>query len=124
MTASGLEQIIRAADGATAFMLLMQALQAWQPLMTQLLMMLAWSHRGLREMELLQLLPTLNHATLRAFKDMILDEMLMPVFGVKAPAAPCLFYRSFSLALIQSPYFWASVVLVEIFAVFGAPVTP
>ena len=90
MTASGLEQIIRAADGATAFVLLMQALQAWQPLMTQLLMMLAWSHRGLREMELLQLLPTLNHATLRAFKDMILDEMLMPVFGVYDYMSPSL----------------------------------
>ena len=40
------------------------------------------AHRGLREMELLSLIDTLNQAQLRRYKEIILDELFLPIFGV------------------------------------------
>ena len=50
--------------------------------MLQVLLMMAWSHRGLREMELLALIDSLNQTQLRRYKEMLLDELLLPLFGV------------------------------------------
>lgn len=63
-------------------MKLMLVLQQWEPMLAQVLMMTAWSHRGLREMELLSLIDTLSQVQLRRYKEIILDELFMPMFGV------------------------------------------
>ena len=60
----------------------MLVLQQWEPMLAQVLMMTAWSHRGLREMELLSLIDTLSQVQLRRYKEILLDELFMPMFGV------------------------------------------
>jgi hypothetical protein len=51
-------------------------------ILRQVLLMMAWSHRGLREMELLALIDSLNQTQLRRYKEMLLDELLLPLFGI------------------------------------------
>ena len=80
--AKAFDDLLECPDAETAFVRLVRHMQTWQPELAQVIIMTAWSHRGLREMELLALIDTLNQTHLRRYKEMVLDEVLMPVFGV------------------------------------------
>jgi hypothetical protein len=77
-----LDNVISAVDAPTAFVRLVQLVQKWEPMLAQVIMMTAWSHRGLREMELLSMLDKLDQAKLRMYKLCLLDELLAPLFGI------------------------------------------
>lgn len=64
-----IDDIIKCQDGASAFVKLIALIQTWEPLLADIVMMTAWSNRGLREMELLALIGSLNQAKMRRFKE-------------------------------------------------------
>lgn len=70
---SDIEAMIKCPDGTAAFIKLVVLLQAWEPMLSDVVMMTAWSNRGLREMELLALVGSLNQAQLRRYKEVSLD---------------------------------------------------
>ena len=54
--------IIHCENAEAAFVRLVIMMQSWEPLLAQLLIMTAFSNRGLREMELLSLIDSLNQS--------------------------------------------------------------
>ena len=64
-----IDDMIKCQNGASAFVKLVVLIQTWEPLLADIIMMTAWSNRGLREMELLALIGSLNQAKMRRFKE-------------------------------------------------------